>query len=441
MKNDSTRPHLTLVPRKPQRRQRQLTFDNRDGNATADRFNHSVIVPFCSVECKPAVMDDCARALGGLSVNARRVYHKVIALSGMGKNVIHRLRVGEIAAGVHISESSALRALKELKRAKFKFIEEAELDADGNGKLYFECSEPGHRHGDSSMHYISPGDRPVQVRLHPLHESRKCACYSGGSRKGRKCKVPNWYFSLGGVGAWVAELALYQSGFGGIGIPSFAPRKHIVEHVMVGYSEDRVGRVLEELLRLGAKRTKQYYRGVQVASIFQLPANPPEGIVTVRDDCATPARVSLRAVRMQSACNLHESQTPIRSVTDARLVSHRRPSGQSQTPMLIDSLIDTRSDTISDGSVSPTDGSISVSVSNADTAMAMEQQEMAVLLDALVSLGTRFVPKPERGEGAFTFYIPPGALTPDLDRAMVRAKTPRHRDELRRLVAERGLCG
>ena len=64
---------------------------------------------------------------------------------------------------------------------------------------------------------------------------------------------------------------------------------------------------------------------------------------------------------------------------------------------------------------------------------------MTALLDTLVSLGTRFVPKPEGGEGALTFYIPPKALTPDLEWAMAYATT-HHRDELRRLVAERGLC-
>jgi|GEM_PF-6283276 len=365
MNQSSTPKHLALVPaRKPRRKLRPLTFDNRDATATADRLNYSVIVPFCSVECKPETMDDYARALGKLSVNARRVYHTQISLSGMGKIIRHRLpAAGEIAARTHISESSAQRAIKELKRAGF--IEEVELESDGDGARYFECNEPDHRHGDSSNHYISPGDQPVRIALHPLHESGRCVC--GSAR--RACKVPNWYYAIGGVSPWAAEVALYQSGFGGIGIPSFAPRKHLVEHVMVGYSEDRAGRVLEALSRLGAKRTKQYRRGVQVASIFQLPANPPDGVTTLRDDCATPARVNLQAVRRKSPGNLPESQAPIHSVTGAHPLSQGRPSRQSQTPMLIDPRVEPRSDPISDGSPSATDG-VSNFDSHTNTAIA-----------------------------------------------------------------------
>ena len=313
-----------------------------------------------------------------------------------------------------------------------KFITEVELEEQDTGGLGFECDEPGHRHGDFPIHYVSPGERPVRIALHPLHKSRKCVCYSGSSRKGRVCKVPNWYYQLGGVSPWAAEIALYQSGFGGIGKISFAQRKHLSEHVMVGKSEGHVGRVLKELDRLGAKRIKQYRR----ASLFRLPAKPPEGIATLRDDCATPARVNLQAVRKESPRNLLESQVHVEAVTGARRGSQGCTSRQSGVHVVIDSGSDSRSDAEQTRSPAVIDAG-SISDSHANTAM---KGQAAIFLDALVRAGARFAPRPEGGEGAFKCTVPPEALTPDLERAMVVCATTYYRDELRRLVAERGLC-
>jgi hypothetical protein len=76
--------------------------------------------------------------------------------------------------------------------------------------------------------------------------------------------------------------------------------------------------------------------------------------------------------------------------------------------------------------MTPTTGPFIRSLCNAFDLSAAE------LLDVLIVLGATFSSKPD---GGFTCKLPPGHSAPEIGPAMAL-----HRDRLRRLVVERGLC-